>query len=663
MFTISNQKNASELLQKTHPIQVEKKLIKSRTLTYLPHIDGLRAIAVLSVFLYHLGLSPFQGGYVGVDIFFVISGYLISKIIYSEIENKEFSVSNFYARRAKRILPAFIFTIAASSIFAYSMLYGQELAEFARSAIAGTASLANVYFYWTSNYFSKSANEIPLLHLWSLGIEEQFYIIFPLLALGIVKVPRWIFSSVLILLIAISAAASEWMLRTSPDAAFYLLPFRAFELLIGCLIALSNDNLIKNKHARALITAAGLSAIAFSVARYQTNSLFPGFMALLPCAGTAMVIMASTKYNPIAKTLLEGRAIGYIGKISYSLYLIHWPVIVFGKRIFPNASPLEFNATAIIITFVLASLSFQLIEKRFHRPKKPITNSKVLWGSAIAAACVISISSVTVLKNGFTEHPNVRIAKVMEYLQYKAAPFYLSGECFLEPTHDFSLLNFPKCLPATEFKKAVLWGDSHAAEYYFGFKAQFEQRGYSLGMLSASACPPIKNITVNANPKCTAFNEIAYSKIMEYAPDLIVLSANWVANDETMDAFEKTLQKLSATPVKIVILGEAPLYKRNVPHLIVEKIKNQDKNFFSSEDLEKPFLDNSYKAMTERFDNRKDLKFINVMNLLCPGGACPLLADDGSPAQFDIAHFTAGGSMTFGKIIAPAIFEDTNQRY
>jgi peptidoglycan/LPS O-acetylase OafA/YrhL len=624
---------------------------------YRPDIDGLRAIAVLSVVIFHLGLGFFPGGFVGVDVFFVISGYLISKIIYQETSAGSFALSKFYVRRARRILPGLLSVLLASSVCGWYLLYPSELVEYARSVISTALFSANVYFYATLNYFSPAANEIPLLHLWSLGVEEQFYILFPLLAIIMAKSPQRNLRTVIYLLLIASLASSAWLLSTNPSAAFYLLPFRAFELLIGSALALPSYRLSPSTRSATAACALGLACIFIAVFGFDKATMFPGAAALIPCIGTALVIYAGKQRN-----LLSGRLIGHeflagIGKISYSLYLVHWPVIVFGNRAFPHADRYTFAALAFALSILLAYLNYKYVEQPFRKSKAAHTPNKVLGVALASLACIILISGLTIQKEGFVESADIRIQKTLSFLKYDTKDLYRLGTCFQTANQDPTQIDISSCLPSDERKKIILWGDSHAAQYIPGLTKTLGQQGYSVGFLTAQSCPPILGITVLSNPRCGAFNETAFPLILKQKPDMIIMAANWVANDVTMDLLELTIRRLADSGIKLVILGEAPLYKLNVPAIIADRIKAGRDDFLASEELEHAFLDNSNNVMRPRFGNREDVKFVSVMDIMCPGYVCPLTTPDGTPAAFDIAHLTAEGSDMFAEKLTPAILD------
>jgi peptidoglycan/LPS O-acetylase OafA/YrhL len=623
-------------------------------LKYRSDIDGLRAIAVLSVVIFHLGLGLFPGGFVGVDVFFVISGFLISKIIYTETFAGSFSITNFYVRRARRILPGLLSVLVACSICAGYLLYPSELVSYAKSVISTALFSANIYFYATLNYFGPSATEIPLLHLWSLGVEEQFYILFPLLAIAMAASSRNLRVVIFSLLLA-SMASSAWLLTTDPSAAFYLLPFRAFEMLIGSALALPGRRSTPSKTISVLACAFGLICICVAVFGYDKATLFPGLAALLPCIGAALIIYAGEQKNTLSQRVLGNEVLASIGRISYSLYLVHWPVIVFGKRAFPYADQYTFAASAFAVSVLLAYLNFRYIERPFRGRSSIQRPKKVLGVSFVALASVVFISGLTVYKGGFAGGADHRVKKALSYLNYNTKILYKSGTCFQTADQAPGIVDISSCLPSGNTKKVMLWGDSHAAQYISGLSKTLKQQGYSLGFLTAQSCPPIMGVTVLSNPRCGAFNEMALPVILKEKPEIIIMAANWVANDVTMDLLELTIRRLSDTGIKLVILGEAPLYKLNVPAMVAERIKAGREDFLSSEELEHAFLDNSNNVMRPRFSNRQDVKFISVMDIMCPGYKCPLTTPDGTPAAFDIAHLTEEGSAMFAEKLTPAI--------
>jgi peptidoglycan/LPS O-acetylase OafA/YrhL len=624
---------------------------------YRADIDGLRSLAVLAVISFHLrfGLS---GGFVGVDIFFVISGYLITRIIEAGIDAGSFSVLEFYARRARRILPALLSTVFASSVVASIVLYPPELIAFAKSALAAVLFVANIHFLAVSGYFAPAANAVPLLHLWSLGIEEQFYILFPVIALVLAKYPRKFLLLLLATLCIISLAASQLLAGEDPTSAFYLLPYRGFELLIGCLTALlTAPRLFKNAAATEATSLAGAALLILPAVFFGPTTSYPGFGAACPAFGAAMVISAGEARMPLVSKWLSARPLVGIGKISYSLYLVHWPVIVFGLRIFPNASPIAFALCAVAVSFGLALLNYRFVEQPFRQSQRLRSSKRVLSTAAAAVACLCGLSAWTIHEAGFSPATDERIKRVLSYLQYDHDRLYRDRECYLSPDQDFSLANMSGCLPQGSGIPAILWGDSHAIHLYPGLRPYFEREGFSLGVLTASACAPIIDYHTPVRPKCPSFNDGALQAILSLRPRIVVLSARWPTDDASVALLDRTVAALARAGIKVVILGESPLYRIDVPLIIAKRLQARDESRVANGefDLEIGFLQWSDRILSERFSNRDDVKFISVMQALCPKNDCPLTDAEGAPVHFDTAHLTKEGSLLFAEVLAPLI--------
>ncbi len=295
------------------------------TIIYWPHIDGLRAIAILLVLFFHAGFQEVSGGFVGVDIFFVISGFLITGIIVREVKAGSFSFVHFYERRIKRICPALFITLFLSAIAGIFLLVPQDLQMLGRSISSAVFFYANSHFYQQVGYFDGPATDKPLLHTWSLAVEEQFYLIWPLLFLLLYRfVSRKALPHVILALLCLSLVASQLILETSPSAVFYLLPYRAWELLLGAYIALI-DPQAPSKRIATVCGVLGFAAIAYAAVGFSSATPFPGVHALVPCAGAALLIIAGLRSNFISSYVLRANPLCFVGKISYSLYLFHWP--------------------------------------------------------------------------------------------------------------------------------------------------------------------------------------------------------------------------------------------------------------------------------------------------------------------------------------------------
>ena len=623
---------------------------------YRADIDGLRAVAVLSVISFHLKFGA-SGGFAGVDVFFVISGYLIAGIIFDETEKGTFSVVRFYERRARRILPALIATLACCSLAAFLLFYPSELVAFSQSAIAAILFYANIHFFKISDYFAPTAEAVPLLHLWSLGIEEQFYILFPLLVMLLVRYSRRLLFGALLVMSVASAIASQFMVNIDPTAAFYLLPYRGFELLIGCLIALRNVKPPKSPAVAEAAAIVGATCLMFAILMFGPQTKFPGFAAMLPCVGTALIIWTGQGSQTRVSKLLAGGPLVYVGKISYSLYLVHWPVIVFGLRIFANRSQIAFDVSALVASIALAGLSYRFVEQPFRRAGAKRTSLRTLTVSALSIIVITALSSFTIYEEGFAWRTDDQIRKILAYLSYDYRQIYRSRECFLDPDQDFTEADVSRCLPDGVGIPAMLWGDSHAIDLYPGLRAVMARSGYSLGVLTASACSPIIGYTVAGRPKCASFNDHALPTILSVKPKVVILSASWILSDRTMDQLDATVGILAKQGIKVIILGQSPLFKDWVPKTIAGRLQSENSNTLISEEGLDLSRAESDRIMSGRFNGRKNIKFISVMQLICPQKLCSLVADDGTPMYWDIEHLTEKGSQAVAEILTPVILQ------
>ncbi len=339
---------------------------------YQPQIDGLRGISVIAVIFFHLNSSWLPGGYLGVDVFFVISGYLISSIIFESIANKTFSILNFYERRVRRILPSFLFVISLTFLTGYLILPPADLMNLSASQFASVLFSSNFYFLRSIAYSAGPTEWVPLLHTWSLSVEEQFYLIMPAI-LVIASVSKKIrIRHLLIGLLLGSFAVYSLMLFTFPKGAFYLLPSRAWELLIGSLLAaylFERRDIKSSEKSHPLITYLALGMLFFSLINFESNSYLWGFGVVLPVISTAIIIKLSAE-GRYRNGILESRILVSVGKISYSAYLIHYPLIVFWKTAYPNKINLLSQLTLFILCFFLASIQTKFVEMPFRDTKR-----------------------------------------------------------------------------------------------------------------------------------------------------------------------------------------------------------------------------------------------------------------------------------------------------
>jgi len=384
---------------------------------YFTHIDGLRAIAVILVVLFHLDIDAFSGGYIGVDVFFVISGFLITLQISQAKNNNNFSILNFYKRRAKRIFPALVSVVFLTLIVGIFLFTPWDLERLAKVSISSVLGGANLYFWNESGYFDVSSKYKPLLHIWSLGVEMQFYLIAPFLLFIIFKMPKKILPTLFVVVIIFSLIALKMFedgftyfsflgntFSDGPASIFYLLPFRLFEFFIGSAAFFIHKNEYNWLRKKAALLGSGM--IASSAYLIDNNVVFPSYLALIPCFGAFLVIYGSCGW--FSEVILGNGYVKYIGKTSYSIYLVHWPIIVFFTNLSEETLSISDKFLIVVLTLFFSYLSYSYIERRFHLKKEQIEENKkshlrnnYIKFSSFAFSLTILISLLIISGNGW----------------------------------------------------------------------------------------------------------------------------------------------------------------------------------------------------------------------------------------------------------------------
>ncbi|SNR88656.1 Peptidoglycan/LPS O-acetylase OafA/YrhL, contains acyltransferase and SGNH-hydrolase domains [Methylobacillus rhizosphaerae] len=464
---------------------------------YRREVDGLRAIAVLAVVFFHAGFSGFSGGYIGVDVFFVISGYLITSILLNELEQQRFSIINFYERRARRILPALAVVLFTTSIAAFFLMPPSLLQDYARSLVSVAAFSSNVFFYLSNGYFSTASEEKPLLHTWSLAVEEQYYLLFPLLLAGLWYMRRINIIWVMLILAATSLALSEYLLRQNAvDANFYLIFSRAWELLAGSLLALLRPEKwhTLDQRTRNGLAWLGLILIIGAVFFLDQHTPFPSPYALIPVLGACLIIAFCDPSGAIGKLLCSRGMVG-IGLISYSLYLWHQPLFAFMRMkstFSPNAMMFS---VAIALAFLLAIFSYHYVEQPF-RHKQRYSRSRIFQLSGFALVTMFCAGLAGMQGKGFPDRfqqPELMTSAVGSPLREQC---HTSGTDYLKPTQSCKY-----------FGKHITWatlGDSHTVELAYALGEKLKQRNEGLLHLSFSGCPPALLFEAR-EPGCSAW--------------------------------------------------------------------------------------------------------------------------------------------------------------
>ncbi|MEZ5744334.1 MAG: acyltransferase family protein [Sphingomonadaceae bacterium] len=607
---------------------------------YREDIDGLRALAVLPVLLFHAHVPGFSGGYVGVDIFFVISGFLITGIIAREIDRGDFSILKFYERRARRILPALFamvaFVLAAATIF---YLPG-DFEGVPRSALAALGFCANIWFFLQAGYFAGDAHSMPLLHTWSLGVEEQFYIGFPLILIAITK---WLPKGrklAIAAMAAISFAIAVWTQDWGDSSAFYLLPARAWELFAGSFLALGMIPALRSRVAREAVALAGVVAIALAVALYDAQTVFPGVTALLPVLGSAALIHCAP--GTTTGRVLAWKPLVWIGLISYSLYLWHWPLIVFTQ--YRLGGPLEIwhSAALIAASILVAWASWRWIEAPFrdsHRfPQKRI----FAWsGGGMAALGAIALAMLPA--GGWPDRFDARTSRLAQGAQ-DISP--MREECNSVP---LAQAQAHCTLGAKVSADAVVWGDSHGVEIAYALGQTLKSEGKSIAQRTHASCPPALGYDDPVNPTCAPFNRDVAAEIAAN-PQIATVYLVGFWSDRRYDQpgfiaqIEKTFDILQDAGKEVVLVGAVPTQPFNVPRtLALASARGEDPASVAGSSMARHRGNEEWFARHYREWRARGVEIFDPAAVLGTGSGTRIV-EDGHPLYFDTHHLSLTGA-------------------
>jgi peptidoglycan/LPS O-acetylase OafA/YrhL len=547
---------------------------------YRPDIDGLRSIAVAGVVLFHAGLTALPGGYVGVDVFFVISGYLITRQVVSGVQRSSFSFAEFYLRRARRLLPVALVTIAATVAFALVFLSPTRIAEIAKSAAAASLSVSNIYFWQESGYWAESSASQPLLHTWSLSVEEQFYLVWPLfIFLLLRRLPKLVLP-ILIAGTVLSVAVTTHFSIASPDAAFYLTPFRAYEFAIGALCVWAErwrwPATRFAQGARSGSWVLGLALIVFAMLTFdEQGTTFPGWLALVPTIGTALMILSRRPDG--LDGLLSNGFMRYIGLRSYSIYLVHWPVLVFAQELHGELTLLS-SSLCIALTVVIAEVLYRFVERPFRihgtretgnqgrreRTRRFVTKAVPALGIAV----VLGASSLGVWWTA--SRPEAYSAEVRPVIELDHDA--LNAERRIE-TNALCEGQKTGALCGTlsdEAPNVLVLGDSIGPEGFLFAKTIAPDANFLTG--EEAGCPPLLNLSAieDVDSACLDFNtaRLADTEKIADSVDVIVLSMR-LTTDRSQEITE-LLDWLGSLGPEIAVLGMGAHYDQAAWQTIAE---------------------------------------------------------------------------------------------
>lgn len=634
--------------------------MEPRSLNYRPDIDGLRAVAVLSVVFFHFNRNWLPGGFIGVDIFFVISGYLITGIVAKQVDSGSFSFADFYLRRVRRILPAaFIVTIVTVALGSVLML-PEDAVLLAKSGFASSLSAANIYFwaFLDTGYFAASSDLQPLLHMWSLGVEEQFYLVWPaLLYLSY----RYGGQHLQLVIAAIIAVVSFWIaehyLGKDQKFAYYMLPARAGELLIGAMLSMLTRSTSRNwpRWSIELISSVGLALLAWSLVSISENSDFPGIISAVPALGTALIILAGCYGAPLLTRALSVRPLVSIGLVSFSLYLWHWPVLALYRYAYGDLD-ISSSFLCLMLIMALTYASYFFVE----RPFRPSGSKVKLIAIPALGIATLALSMILVQAGGVLDplSPKAyqdKLASLRSGARPAAEASYVCQGAF-----DASLFESEKCVAGNTSKepKTLLIGDSNAAHFAGYLSVIAEEQNISIRNVEHHACPPFpdgrseKYVRDGYKVSCPSYYEKARAEFHKY--DTIIVAASWLAYQmQHKDAFdediEALLDDLDKSGKNIVIGLKAPTFNA-MDRQCAEKA------------LKVPFLDCQSKTILkdsgEMAVNRqiidlsarkRNISTFSVRNLICNGDICNAFSN-GTPLYYDGGHLSLAGSEKLGQI-------------
>jgi peptidoglycan/LPS O-acetylase OafA/YrhL len=619
---------------------------------YREDIDWLRAIAVLAVVAFHFEAPAVFGGFVGVDIFFVISGYLITGIIQSEVQDGNFSFARFYERRLRRLLPALYAMVALTAIPSLHYLLTSEREEFFRSIAAVVTFTSNFFFWFQTGYFDHAAVEKPLLHTWSLAVEEQFYLALPVLLwalLRFVRSGRIALTAALGALGLASFALSIWLMQTELSAtAFFMSPPRAWEFLIGALVATSGFPVPRHALAQKIARGVALLLIAIPIFSLRQGPGFPGFNALAPCIGAAMFIWSGIgvpmqkrgPYSPF-------HVARFFGRISYSLYLWHWPLFTFARF---SRSSLVLDAAdksaLFALTVAISWLSWRFVELPFRRGTL-VPTPRAAFRIAGLATLVLSAGCAIGIVLSRTPSDADRVALQLEsYNAYDYQPLYRFGSCFAPASGAFD----DGCLGfATGKTNVMLWGDSLAAHYFHGLGKLTDPQAVNILQATQAACMPTFNAAVQGTASCRSFAGQMDGFFRDHKPDLVILSGDWLEYSrpprfEGMIAdLKQTIATLNNVGIRAVLLGPAVQFRSRLPSMLMRAhLRHAD---IRPDDFVLPDIFALDQAMKATLPAQEKFSYISVVDALCPLRQCPITIDGGIPLAWDHAHLTAEGSV------------------
>jgi peptidoglycan/LPS O-acetylase OafA/YrhL len=627
-------------------------------LKYRSDIDGLRAVAVLSVILYHINEAWIPGGFLGVDVFFVISGYLITFLLVKDIsKTQQLHVAEFYERRIKRIIPALLFMLLSTYVVGTFLLSPKDLTSLLESAVWSTLSLANIYFHTSvdTGYFSTGSDELPLLHLWSLGVEEQFYIVWPFAILLLIKYVASAKKKLLVIgsLVAASLILAQSLQSTNHSFAYYMLPTRAWELLAGSMVAFTvYNNISLSRITSEILSIVGIVLVGLGFVFVTNEDPVPGIAAVPTILGTSLLILSNTNYMTYVGRALSLKVMVLIGLVSYSAYLWHWPILAYLRY-----SMIEIDFTvgclALVMSLLMATISYHLIEK----PLRTVDFSRksIYIGYLILPVLSIALVSLTLTQAIKNKDSWVYPWEQLESMTSATLPAYSYDYNCQYSEFDPQAFEEPRCVyPLNRQPKVILIGDSNAAHYLGMIRVFAGYYGFSVKNATQSSCPPVFDgeyswIKDKYRKGCSIYRRAIKEEVLKY--DTIVIGGSWGAysNPEFKEEFQKTIEFLSRQSVQVIIMGKVPIMPNYNNDCSVRSIRMpwiQCSDIFKNK-RRQPTMNDYIERVTKKYSN---VSYFHIRNQVCIKGECSPYYQ-GSPLYYDKGHLSMEGSALIGELM------------
>jgi peptidoglycan/LPS O-acetylase OafA/YrhL len=633
----------------------------SLKLAHRADIDGLRGVAVLLVVFYHLGMRGFSGGYVGVDVFFVISGYLISGIILRENAAGVFSFAAFYERRFRRIIPALLAMLLVVTLLAHQFLFPPELEDYGGTLVATLLSVSNVLFCRTTDYFDIGNQARPLLHTWSLGVEEQFYLVLPIFLVAMSRWWRRGLNPAIWTLTAASFCATCWALsRNYDEIGFFLAPLRAWELLLGTILSQQNLRSIKSQWMLNCASVLGITLILAPAVLYDPYTTFPGMAALPPCLGAVLLIACGEMGPTLAGKLLSWRPVSALGVISYSLYLLHWPIHVFQKDteflVSESRHPHAVAPVVLTVSLIAAALSWRFIETPFLRGG--LQPRRRLFAICVPAFLVLMGAGLLFVKYSGGAIPYVpsstESVRYANFQLHHAEPH--AGQCFVMEL-DYASFTPSTCLAADpERKQLLLIGDSHAYSLYEGLSTVFPELNISLATMAG--CRPLVTYRPWMRPDCVKMNHFIFGDyLLHHHVDGVLVAGRW--SEWAATDLEETIAWIKSHGMEPIVFGPSPEYDMSMLRLVAISERNHDPDVFLRHRVTQPDrLDRKFSVLVRDVWKVRYISFYEDVCGVDPGtlqvdaaSECPLYATPTAPMLKDDNHLSPQGSIFFAQAI------------